>query len=97
MPVGRHPVATICARLWRRGARSWSAGSSLTLHHSVTEAWLAQIGYSIVTMDVFVFLANCFGVLIGLYFTLIAYGYSTDKVMAYDNELERRCRLSKLP
>lgn len=37
-------------------------------------------GYSIVTKDVFVFIANCFGVLIGLYFTLVAYGYSTDKV-----------------
>lgn len=41
---------------------------------------MSQIGYSIVTMDAFVFLANCFGLLIGLYFSLVAYGYSTDKV-----------------
>ena len=36
------------------------------------------VAYSIVNRDVFVFLANAGGLMIGLYFTLVAYGLTAD-------------------
>ena len=36
------------------------------------------VAYSIVNADIFVFLANFGGLMIGLYFTLVAYGLTTD-------------------
>jgi len=37
-----------------------------------------QVAYAIVNRDIFVFLANFGGLLLGLYFTLVAYGLTTD-------------------
>lgn len=41
---------------------------------------VAWVGYSIVTKDPYVFLANDPGVLLGLFYTLSAYGYADAKV-----------------
>ena len=58
---------------------------SLALAHllSMDSPWhqtplLLQVAYSIVMRDVFVFLANFGGLLLGLYFTLVAYGLTAD-------------------
>ena len=41
---------------------------------------VAWVGYSIVTKDPYVFLANDPGVLLGLFYTLSAYGFADAKV-----------------
>ena len=44
---------------------------------------MAWVAYAIVSKDPYVFLANDPGLLLGLFYTLSAYGYADAKVLVY--------------